>query len=158
MHRSTHTVICTALLAGALVAAGARAAEVFRTTDARGQPIYTDKPETLPAEKLNIASATTDVVAAGRRYDEQMQRYADQVESARGDASAADRPPKATELSEEQRAQRCGDARKRYDSYMSSHRLYEQGASESERRYLTDTEIDAAREQARKVMQEFCGP
>lgn len=158
MHRSTHTVICSVLLAGTLLTAGAQAAEVFRTTDARGQPIYTDKPETLPAEKLNVASATTDVVEAQRRYDAQMQRYADQVAAARGNPPAAEAPPKASQLSDEERAQRCGEARKRYDSYVSAHRLYEAGASEGERRYLTDTEIDAAREQARKVVDEFCSP
>jgi hypothetical protein len=39
---------------------------------------------------------------------------------------------------------------------MNSRRLYEQGASEEERRYLTDAEIDAAREKALQVMNTFC--
>ena len=39
---------------------------------------------------------------------------------------------------------------------MNAQRLYEQSAPDGERRYLTDAELDAARENAKKVMDEFC--
>jgi hypothetical protein len=38
---------------------------------------------------------------------------------------------------------------------MNAQRLYED-ADGGERRYLTDAELDAAREDAKKVMDEFC--
>ena len=48
------------LVAALLVAAGAQAGDVYVTRDAKGNPIYTDTPQTLPAEKIGIASTSTD--------------------------------------------------------------------------------------------------
>jgi hypothetical protein len=58
-------------------------------------------------------------------------------------------------LSAEDKAKRCADARNRYQAVMSSYRLYVTGP-EGERRYLDSAEIDAARIDAKKVMDEFC--
>ncbi len=48
----------------------ASAGEVFITKDAQGHPIYTDRPESLPAERVNVASKSTDVVDVKQRYDQ----------------------------------------------------------------------------------------
>ena len=48
------------LLVAMLVAGGAHASEVFKTTDSKGQPVYTDRPATLPAERLDVRTQTTD--------------------------------------------------------------------------------------------------
>ena len=144
------------LLIVLVLAVGAHASEVYRTKDAKGQPVYTDKPVTLPAEKLDVKTSSTDVVDVQRRYDEQMKRYSE-ADKARSDtASASADAQKAKELTAEDRAKRCQEARQRYESYMNARRLYEQGPTESERRYLTDAEIDAARERAKTTMEEFC--
>ena len=60
------------------------------------------------------------------------------------------------ELSATAKAERCEEARQRYESYMNSQRLYEPGATDEERRYLADAEIDAAREKAQQVMNTYC--
>jgi hypothetical protein len=39
---------------------------------------------------------------------------------------------------------------------MNARRLYEPGSSPDERRYLDSNEIDAARADAKKLMDEFC--
>ncbi len=39
---------------------------------------------------------------------------------------------------------------------MTSRRLYEPGTTEGERRYLNDAETDAARANAKKLMDEYC--
>lgn len=146
----------TVIIALAL-ATGAQASEVYRTKDAKGQPVYTDKPVTLPAEKLDVRTATTDTVEVQQRYEEQMKRYSES-DKARADAAAkAAEAARATQLSAEDRAKRCQQARDRYQSYMNAHQLYEPGATEGERRYLDSAEIDAARERAKKTMEEFCG-
>jgi hypothetical protein len=44
----------------------------------------------------------------------------------------------------------------RYQSYMNAQRLYEPGAKEGDRRYLSSAEIDAAREVAKKSMDASC--
>jgi hypothetical protein len=144
------------LVAVLLVVGGAQASEVYKETDAKGTPVYTDRPEVLPAEKLNVKTQQTDVVEAKKRYDEQMKRYAEADQaSSEADKQAADKK-KTQQLTAEDRAKRCTDARTRYDSYMNAQRLYEPGATAGERRYLTDAEIDAARANAKKAVDEYC--
>ena len=46
----------------------AQASDVFMTKDAQGRPVYTDRPETLPAERLDVQSASTDTVEVQQRY------------------------------------------------------------------------------------------
>jgi hypothetical protein len=148
------TVIIAAVL---LLAVGAHASEVFKSTDPQGRPVYTDKPQTLPAQKLDVRTATTDTVEVQQRYEAEMKRLnaADEADSAAAAKAAEAR--KAKELTEEDRARRCVESRQRYESYMNARRLYEPGSGEGERRYLSDAELDAARANARQAMDEFCG-
>ena len=139
-----------------LAVAGAHAGEVYKTTDAQGRPVYTDKPPSLPAEKLNVQTSTTDVVEVQKRYDAQMKQYgaADKAEDDTAKKAADAR--KAQEMTAEDRAKRCIEARQRYESYMNARRLYEPGTTEGERRYLDSAEIDAARANAKQAMDELC--
>jgi hypothetical protein len=142
-----------------LAAAVAHAGEVYKTTDAQGRPVYTDKPPSLPAERLSVQSAPTDVVEVQKRYESQMKQYgaADKAEADAAKKAADAR--KAQEMTAEDRAKRCVEARQRYESYMNARRLYEPGAAEGERRYLDSVEIDAARASAKQAMDELCsGP
>jgi hypothetical protein len=146
----------TVIIALAL-ATGVQASEVYQTRDAQGQRVYTDKPATLPAEKLDVKTAATDTVEVQQRYSEQMKRYSDS-DKARADAAArAAEAARAKELTADDRAKRCQQARDQYQSYMNARRLFEPGATEGERRYLDDAEIDAARARAKQTMEEFCG-
>jgi hypothetical protein len=148
--RPTATLVAALLLAG-----GAQAGDVYVTRDAQGNPVYTDTPQTVPAQKVDIASASTDPVVVQKRYSDEMKQYAQENEAqAKTDAQSVD-TRKAETLTAEDKAKRCADARQRYQTYMDSHRLYEQGPN-GERRYLTDAEIDAARAAAKQVMDEFC--
>ena len=63
------------LVASLLVLGSAQASEVFVTKDAQGRPVYTDRPDSLPAEKVNIATKSTDTVAVQQQYDEKMKSY-----------------------------------------------------------------------------------
>jgi hypothetical protein len=145
----------TILLAALVVAAGAQA-DVFKSTDSKGQPVYTDRPATLPAQKVDVRTQETDEVAVQQRYDEQMKSYAE-ADKARTEQSAANADKaRADELSATAKAKRCEDARARYEAYMNSRRLYEQVEGSDERRYLTDAEMDAARERAQQVMNTYC--
>ena len=145
------------LLAAVMATAGTVAAgEIYVTRDAKGNLVYTDTPQSIPAEKLKVHSSSTDPAEVQARYAEQMKRYAaDDQDSAQTAAAAAD-SRKAAALNAEDRAKRCAEARQRYDAVMQSHRLFEE-SPDGERRYLDSAEIDAARADARKVMDEFCG-
>lgn len=150
----------TVMVAGLLLlATGTLASEVYRTTDAQGRPIYTDKPASLPAERIGVKTSTTDPAEAQRRYDDEMKQIADSGAAAAAATAASADAQKARDLSAEDRAKRCQDARQRYESYLTARRLYEPGTAEGERRYLSDAEIDAARADAKRLVDEFCsGP
>jgi hypothetical protein len=145
------TIVATALVLGTAAQAG----EVFMTRDAQGRPIYTDRPDSLPAQKLNVATKATEPVEVKNRYDEQMKSYAAGDKAATQSAQQAAELKQAKEMSATDKAKRCSDTRLRYEYYMNAQRLYEAGPND-ERRYLNDEEIDAARTNAKKTMDEFC--
>ena len=136
-----------------LLAAGAKAGDVYVTKDAKGNPVYTDTPVSIPAQKVNVNSKSTDPAALQKRYSDEMNRYAEE------DSAQSKAAPKSAEaaasMTAEDRAKRCVDARQRYQGQMDARRLYEDDAN-GERRYLTSQEIDAARANAKQVMDEFC--
>jgi len=101
------TVMVAALL---LLAAGTQASEVYKTTDNQGRPIYTDKPQSLPAERIGVQTSTTDPAEAQRRYDDEMKQIASTDAAAAATAARSADAQKARELSEEDRAKRCQDA------------------------------------------------
>ena len=63
-------------VAALLLAAGAQAGDVYVTKDAKGNPVYTDTPVSIPAQKVNIANSTTDPAALQKRYSDEMNQYA----------------------------------------------------------------------------------
>ncbi|MDH4165548.1 MAG: DUF4124 domain-containing protein [Gammaproteobacteria bacterium] len=144
------------LVASLVVLGSAQASEVFVTRDAQGRPIYTDRPESLPAQRVNVATKQTDTVEVQQQHDGAMKSYAE-ADKARAEAAkkSAD-VQQATELSAADKAKRCQESRTRYQNMMNARRLYEPGSTPDERRYLDSNEIDAARENAKKVMDEFC--
>jgi hypothetical protein len=144
------------LIASLSLLATAQANEVFKTKDAQGNTIYTDRPESLPAQKVNVATRSTDKVEVQRQYDEKMQATA-ATDKAKADAAKqAGETKQAKEMTAADKAKRCLDARARYEQVMTAQRLYEPGATEGERRYLDSKEIDEARASTKKAMDEFC--
>jgi hypothetical protein len=142
--------------AGLLLAAAAQAGDVYVTKDAKGNRVYTDRPQTLPAEKAGIESASTDPTEVEARYEEEMKRYAADDASATKAAATASDAKKAAALKAEDKAQRCVEARKRYQASMESYHLYVVGP-DGQRQYLDSAEIDRVRADAKRSMDEFCG-
>jgi hypothetical protein len=144
------------LVAALMVLATSQASEVFVTRDAQGRPVYTDRPDSLPAQKVNVATSSTDPVAVQQQYQEEMKSHAAADKASAEASKQAAEGKQAKELSAADKAKRCLDARARYEQVMTAQRLYEPGPTEGERRYLDDKEIDTARERSKKVMDEFC--
>ena len=145
----------TLLLAALTLAAAPGLADVYRYVDANGQVQYTDRPQTLPAEKLDIESRRTDVVELNSRLETERARVAEADARRTAAQSQSTDQREATELSAKDKAERCAQARERFDKYTTSHRLYED-LGDGQRRYLSDAEIDAARDGARRAMEELC--
>jgi Domain of unknown function (DUF4124) len=132
-----------------LALAHANAAEVYRSIDSAGNVVYSDRPETPDAVPVVIrtAAAASQPTRAPA--------------PARSTASQSDEPDEATiaraETAQrnEDRAANCQAARARSESYDTSHRLYRTGAN-GEREYLTDAQIDEARETARTEIARWC--
>src|SRR5688572_31294368 len=107
-------------LTTATMAAGTAAADVYRYKDEKGNIQYTDKPPQLPAERLNVKSQRTDVVAVQGRSEAEQQRQAaasQQRQQAR-DQSADQK--EAAQFSAKDKAERCAKSRERYDKYMNT--------------------------------------
>jgi len=139
----------------ALALAPAALADVYKFKDDKGNVMYTDKPSTLPAERLNVQSQKTDVVAVQQRQDADLKRMQDAANSRNQTAAQRSEAEEASKLTAKDKAERCTKARERYDQYMNSQRLYEQQES-GERRYLSDEELDKARASAKATMDVMC--
>jgi hypothetical protein len=135
-----------------LLAWSASASDVYVVTDAKGNRVYTDRPEQLPAEKVTVRTSPSDT-AAGQKTPSVAPSST--ARSAASKATTSD-AAKAEQLSADDLARRCADARRRYEVAMNSSRLYEQ-APNGERRYLSPEEINAARINAKQTMDTFCG-
>jgi hypothetical protein len=146
MFRSALLLTVTA----ATLMANVAMADVYKYKDEKGNIQYTDKPPALPAERLNVKSQRTDVVAATRpQTPSQPAPAQQQARNQPGDQNDA------TEINAKDKAERCVKARERYDRYMNSQKLYEQDAK-GERRYLDASELDAARASAKASMEVMC--
>jgi uncharacterized protein DUF4124 len=141
--------------AAAAFAAGPAAADVYKFKDDHGNVLYTDKPATLPAERLNIQSQKTDTVAVQARAEEEAKRQQDADQANQQAAGQNKDQQQATQLSATQKAEQCTKARQRYDTYMNSQRLYQQ-TPDGQRKYLSDEELTAARASAKASMDVMC--
>jgi Domain of unknown function (DUF4124) len=138
--------------AAAALAAGTVAADVYKFKDDKGNVLYTDKPSTLPAERLNIQSQKTDVVAVQARAQEETKRQQASDQTAAQPQPSA---PAAPQANANAPADACAKARDRYNKYMTSQRLYE-ALPDGQRRYLSDAELDAARASSKASMDVLC--
>jgi hypothetical protein len=141
--------------ATAVLAAGPVAADVYKFKDDKGNVLYTDKPSTLPAERLNIQSQKTDTVAVQTRQQEEMKRMQDANKVNQQATDQNKEQAQTSQMSAAERAEQCTKARARYDQYATSRRLYEK-LPDGSRRYLSDAELDAARTSAKTSMDEMC--
>lgn len=141
----------TMLLSALILAAGAaQAADVYKYTDEKGNTLYTDKPATLPAQRMSVNTKTSTPPATPAATPSAPTKTAPTA----GAAAATPKPSDAP-LTSKERADRCAKARDRFDIYATSHKLYEEKGG-GERRYLTSEEIDAARASAKANMDVWC--
>jgi len=138
-------------LAAAPLAAGTAIADVYKYIDEKGNVQYTDKPPSLPAERLSVRSQRSDIVGAEERPQPAASHPAT---TARSSSNTANARQQAEELAKD-KAERCIKARERYDRYMNSQKLFEMDAN-GERRYLDSDELDSVRASAKATMEAMC--
>jgi len=146
----------------ALLGTAAVSADVYRSTDAKGNVVYSDRPSEN-SEPIVVtppkAGRPGNPIAAPKTAATQANAKNAQSGASGDHAQAANKDGKG-ELTpaekEAERAQNCQTARERKTRYEQSHRLYKV-APNGDREYLKDAEIDQARAQAAADVQTWCG-
>ncbi len=142
-----------ALIAVALLASGAGAAEIYRWVDAEGKVHFADSPPSdFAAEKLDIRSAPTDPAAV------ELEDATRQVRENRAEADATVASNTANEAAAkaEQKARDCEGARKRYEAVQHSRKFAATGADGKES-WLSGADADALKTSLKANVEAKCG-
>jgi Domain of unknown function (DUF4124) len=141
----------------AMLATAAYGGQVYRSTDANGNVVFSDRP-TEKSEPVNVT-----VPAVGRPGNPITSPAAKAAAGntqpgAQANAAADQKKEKVQTPAEKEadRAKNCASARQRQTLYDQSHRLYKAGAN-GEREYLNSAEIDEARAKAAADVATWCG-
>src|SRR3954451_10739163 len=110
--------VATLTLAASTLLALQSHADVYKYKDDKGNVLYTDKPATLPAERLNVQSQKTDMVAAQSRQDAEMKRLQNADSSRQQANKEQTEQQQAAQLTAKDKAEKCTQARDRYDKSM----------------------------------------
>ena len=140
----------TALLGTSVCAAG----EIYKWTDEEGNVHFTDKPVVEEAERVAIQSRRTDP----ERVQAMVQARAEAAaKAAEEEAAATPQGPTEEEIQArlEERAKRCATYRERLQRFVQSRRIYREDEN-GERVYLSEEEMQEAREKVENQVQEYC--
>jgi len=143
-------------LAGAallLCAQLAGAQEIYKSVDAAGNVVYSDRGSTKSSQATTLHVPQGDATEAARLAQQQRLLNAENKERQRQDA--LEEKNHSTAVKQRQKA--CEAARNKYYQYKDSNRLYTRDA-DGNKVWLSDDSADAMREQARRAMVAACGP
>jgi hypothetical protein len=135
----------------------ANGAEVYRSTDENGVPVYSDRPD-LNSERIYIATSRPNDTAASRPAAPAEPAATEPAAGTQQAANAAgeEAPQQTAEERAAERTKNCATARERQEKYATAHRLY-RDLGDGQREYLTDGEIDEARNRATADVATWCG-
>jgi len=138
------------MLLATLLATPAVANEVYRTVDDRGVVVFSDRPLSAASERVTVETKTP--AGSGAAAPQAVASA-----NAQGDGDAArERGLQAARAEQaEIKAEACRQARAAVATYETSPRLYE-SLPDGGRRYLSDEEMAAARQQARQAVADYC--
>jgi hypothetical protein len=137
------------LLACLLFASAAVAGDVYVTTDAAGQKIYTDTPQTVPARRLDVHAQATDPATAEKASPSATERDGQQPISA--EALAQQAPQAAAD----DRSAKCIEARQRYETLKNSLTVFTLDPN-GEPNFLTAEQMSEERVKAKQFLDKFC--
>jgi preprotein translocase subunit SecF len=129
-----------------------RAQDVYKSIDAQGHTVYSDRASTSTAQKSVVHVDQPDPAEVARIAKEQEILKAQDVQ--RKQQQSVDDKKKAQQ--DHDRQTRCDAARNRYYAVKDARRIFERDA-DGNRVYYTDPQADAQREEARQSMTAACG-
>lgn len=146
----------TFLVCALLLAAGQGVAdEIYKSTDAEGRVMYSDRPPAGKAEVVRIESAPRNEAAALARAKRELQDIATLDQRRKREALAKAAEKKAAENAAKRKDQRCTEARNLYLGFTEHSRIYRRNEA-GERVYYSAAEIDAERITSKQRMDEEC--
>jgi len=143
---------------GALVALACLplpAQEVYKSVDAQGHVVYSDRGTTKTAPKTAVHVDEPDPAEAARLAKQQQILDAQEQERTREQA-ASDHAKALEDRKRQQKAKACENARNNYFRLQETNRLFKRDA-DGNRVYYSDAEADALRQQAKQAMTSACG-
>lgn len=149
----------SALLAAALLLTGsyASASDIYKWTDAQGNVHYGDRPaEDVESERMDIQSRRTDptrVAALAQARAES--RSTARQQSSTADTAGDEMSPEEKRAAEEERIGQCNTYKERLQLFVQSRRLYREDEN-GERVYLSEQEMQSARENVESKVEEYC--
>jgi hypothetical protein len=146
------SAVFVALAALGFAGAPLCAQEIYKSVDAEGHVVYSDRASSKNAAKSTLHVDEGDPAEAARLAKQQ--KLLDTAAAQRVKQDAADASSKAAE--DERRQKACEKARSNYARLQNTWRLYKSDA-DGNRVYYSDEEIDAMREQAQRAMSTACG-
>jgi hypothetical protein len=145
-------LVCVPLL---LAADQGLASEIYKSTDAQGRVVYSDRRPAGKAEVVAIESAARDETAALVRTERELEDLAALDQRRKSEALAKAAEKKAAEQAAKKKDQRCTMARNRYLGFTEHSRIYHRNET-GERVYYTSAEIDAERIKSKERMDKEC--
>ena len=149
-----YQAIAFALMLVLIGASATAVGQIYKWTDEEGNVQYGDKPVGEDTERVAIQSRRTNP----ERVQSQVQARADAAaKAAEEEAAAAPAGPTAEELQArlDERAKKCDTYRERLQRFVRSRRIYREDEN-GERVYMTEEEMQEAREKVEKQVQEYC--
>lgn len=140
---------------GLIVCPILRAQEVYRSVDAQGHVVYSDRgtSKTAPKSALHVEEPNPSEVA--RRAKEQQLLEAADLERKKEQATV-DHDKAVADRDRQQKQKSCDNARNNYYRLNETNRIFKRDA-DGNRVYYSDAEADALREQAKRAMTTACG-
>jgi hypothetical protein len=146
-------VVWVALLALAGGFTPLPAQEVYKSVDADGHVIYSERGATKNAPTTTVHVTEPDPAEAGRLAKQQQLLTAAEKQRQKEEAAA----DKSQALAQHDRQQKCERARAQFYRLHDARRIYAQRDADNNPIVLSDEDADAAREKARRAMVDACG-
>lgn len=128
--------------------------QIYKWTDEEGNVHFTDKPVDGEAECVAIRSRRTDPGRVQASVEARAEAAAKKTEEK---AAVASQGPTEEELAAQaaERAKKCATYRERLQRFVQSRRIYREDEN-GERVYLSEEEMQEARERVENQVQEYC--
>jgi hypothetical protein len=125
--------------------------EVYKTFDASGNVVYSDRPSSPKSEKMTVPVQQADPSEAARLAKQHALQDADYAQRNRQEADEQGRQ----DAQSRQDAARCSSARTRYFALKDVGRIFRLDA-DGNRVFYSDAEADSMRAAAKQAMEQAC--